>query len=256
MGVETAVVVLLAVAVGTALQRVAGMGLGLVAAPTLSLLLGPLAGVTMSNVAASVAAAVLLVVMRRDIDWHRFGAVAPLLVVGSAVGAVVVGVVDTAVLDVVLGASVLIAIAAALGLQRHLNATGRFPALTSGAVAGFMNTTAGVAAPAMAVYAVASRWDQRSMAATLQPVFLLANLTAVVAKWVTGATPPADVVPWWGWLVAVAAIPVGLALGALLVRRVSLRTARVVALTVATAGGVTALVRGLGGLPGVPGVGG
>lgn len=245
MGLATVVVVLLAVSLGAALQRVAGMGLGLVAAPSMSLVLGPLAGVTMSNVAASVAAAVLLVVLRRDVDWHRFAGVAPLLVVGSAVGAVVVGRVDTGVLDVVLGSSVLIAIAAALGLQRHLNATGRFTALTSGAVAGFMNTTAGVAAPAMAVYAVASRWDQRSMAATLQPVFLLANLTAITAKAVAGATPGADVVPWWGWLTAVAAVPVGVLVGGLVVRRVSLGAARATALTVATAGGVLALVRGL-----------
>lgn len=240
--------VLGAVVLGAGLQRVSGMGLGLVAAPTLSLVLGPVAGVTLSNVAAVAAALVLAVVMRRDIDWSRFRSVAPLLLAGSVAGALVVRTADTAVLDTVLGATVLVAIAAALGLQRHLNATGRLPALTSGALAGFMNTTAGVAGPAMTVYAVASRWGHRSFAATLQPVFLLANLASVITKVLAGAAPAADVVPWWAWGVAVAAVPVGIGLGTVLARRVSLRAARSVALTVATAGGVVALVRGVLGL--------
>lgn len=242
------VLVLGCAVLGAGLQRVSGMGLGLVTAPTLSLVLGPVAGVTLSNVAAVAAALVLAVVMRRHIDWRRFRGVAPLLVVGSVVGALVVRAADTAVLDTVLGASVLVAIAAALGLQRHLNATGRLPAMVSGALAGFMNTTAGVAGPAMTVYAVASRWGHRSFAATLQPVFLLANLTSIIAKALAGATPPADLVPWWAWLVAVAGVPVGIALGTLLARRVSLRRARALALTVATAGGLLALVRGVLGL--------
>lgn len=233
---------------GAGLQRVTGMGLGLVAAPTLSLVLGPVAGVTLSNVAAVAAALVLAVVMRGDIDWRRFRGVAPLLVVGSVVGALVVRTADTAVLDTVLGASVLVAIAAVLGLQRHLNATGRLPALTSGALAGFMNTTAGVAGPAMTVYAVASRWGHRSFAATLQPVFLLANLTSIITKALAGATPPPDLVPWWAWLVPVVGVPVGIAVGTVLARRVSLRHARAAALTVAAAGGVVALVRGVLGL--------
>ncbi len=45
VGWPVAAVVLGCVALGAGLQRVAGMGLGLVAAPTLSLVLGPLAGV-------------------------------------------------------------------------------------------------------------------------------------------------------------------------------------------------------------------
>lgn len=243
-----ALVVLGSVVLGAGLQRVAGMGMGLVAAPILSLVLGPLAGVSLSNLAAAVTALTLGVLLRADIDWRRFRAVAPLLVLGSMLGALVVRVANTAVLDVVLGATVLVAIVAALGLQRHLNATGRLPALTSGAMAGFMNTTAGVAGPAMTVYAVASRWGHRSFAATLQPVFLLANLASVITKVLAGATPAADVVPWWAWGVAVAAVPVGIGLGTVLARRVSLRAARSAALTVATAGGVVALVRGVLGL--------
>lgn len=240
-----AVVVVLAVTAGAAMQRVAGMGLGLMVAPVASLVLGPVAGVTVSNVAASVTALILTLVLWRDVDRDRFLAVAPLLLVGSVIGAWVVGLVDHGVLDLVLGASVLVAIAAALGLQRHLNARGRFPAYTSGAVAGFMNTTAGIAAPPMTVYAVASRWDQRSMTATLQPVFLLANLSSIATKALFGAAPDSGAVPWWLWALAVIFVPVGIGIGTALARHVSSATARKVTIAVALVGGLVTLARGL-----------
>jgi uncharacterized protein len=246
----TALLVVGCVVTGAALQRVAGMGLGMVVAPVLSVILGPLLGVTMSNVAATVTAGMLLAVLWRDVDWGRFARVAPLLLVGSVAGAWMVRVVSTAVLDVVLGASVLIAIAAVLGLQRHLNAQGHGVALTAGAAAGFMNAVSGVGGPALTVYAVASRWGQRAMAATLQPVFLLVNISAVVFKVLVGAVPPTDLVPWWGWLLLVAAAPVGVVLGGLAAGRVSAGAARRVTIAVASTGAAVALVRGLVGLAG------
>lgn len=240
-----AVLVIAAVALGAALQRVAGMGLGMSVAPVATVLIGPVAGVMASNVAAIVAAAILAIMLRGDVDWRRFWTLVPLLLVGSVVGALVVRHVSTAVLDVVLGASVLVAIAAVLGTRRRLTVTGRGAVVVSGAVAGFMNTTAGVAGPAMAVYAVASRWDQRSFAATLQPIFLLANSASVVTKVVVGATPAEGLVPWWTWLAMCVAVPVGIAAGSVVSGRVGMGTARRVAIGVAATGGLVALVRGL-----------
>ena len=240
-----AVLVIAAVALGAALQRVAGMGLGMTVAPVASVLIGPVAGVMVSNVAAIVAAAILAVMLRGDVDWRRFRTLVPLLLVGSVVGALVVRHVSTAVLDVVLGASVLVAITAVVSTRNRLAVTGRGAVVVSGAVAGFMNTTSGVAGPAMAVYAVASRWDQRSFAATLQPIFLLANTASVVTKVAVGATPAAGLVPAWTWVVLCAAVPFGIGAGSAVSGRVSLGTARRVAIAVAATGGLVALVRGL-----------
>ena len=240
-----AVLVVAAVALGAALQRVAGMGLGMSVAPVATVLIGPVAGVMVSNVAAIVAAAILAVMLRGDVDWRRFRTLVPLLLVGSLAGALVVRHVPVAVLDVVLGASVLVAITAVVGTRHQPAVTGRGAVVVSGAVAGFMNTTAGVAGPAMAVYAVASRWGQRSFAATLQPIFLLANPASVVAKVALGATPAAGVVPWWTWPVVCGAVPAGIWAGTAVSDRVSLRTARRVAIGVAATGGLVALVRGL-----------
>ena len=109
--------VVVAFVIGAGLQRIAGMGLGLVAAPSLSLMLGPVAGVTMSNLGAIVAAALILGAMRAHVDWGRFARIGPLIAVGAVAGALVVREVDPAWLDVVLGASVLLALALSLGLQ-------------------------------------------------------------------------------------------------------------------------------------------
>lgn len=239
------VVALLCVSVGGVLQRISGMGVGMIAAPTLSLLLGPVAGVSLSNVAASVSAAILFAVLHRDVDWHRFVRLAPLLVAGSFAGAAAVRLLDHAWLEIVLGASVLVAIAASLGLQRRLTLRGTPAVLASGAVAGFMNTTAGVAGPALAVYAVAAKWEQRSWAATLQPIFLLANLTSLATKSLLGTAGLTAAVPPALWAAVVLGAPLGIGVGTVLARHVDAARARRLALVLAGVGGVVALVRGL-----------
>lgn len=68
----TLALALLAVAVGTALQRLTGIGFALVAAPLLVLLLDPFHGVLVANAATTLAAAILFLQLRRSVDWHRF----------------------------------------------------------------------------------------------------------------------------------------------------------------------------------------
>lgn len=237
--------VVVAFVVGAGLQRIAGMGLGLVAAPTLSLMLGPVAGVTMSNLGAIVAAVLILGAMWSHVDWGRFARIGPLIAVGSVAGAFVVREVDPAWLDVVLGGSVLLSLGVIFGLQRNLAVRGTPAAVAAGVAAGFMNTTAGVAAPAMTVYALATRWDQRSFAATLQPIFLVANTASVVAKAALGAAPDPGLLPWWIWPVVVLAVLVGVGTAGLVARRVPPGRARSLAIGIALTGGVLALGRGI-----------
>ena len=60
-------------------------------------------------------------------------------------------VLDAHALEILLGSSVLVAVAAVLGLQQRFTAQGNGAVFASGAVAGFMNTTAGIAGPAFLV---------------------------------------------------------------------------------------------------------
>lgn len=240
-----AAAVLVVFALGATLQRVAGLGLGLVAAPILSLLLGPVVGVTLSNVGAVAGALLIWGAMRRSVDWSRFWHVAPLLVVGSVIGAAVVRAADPAVLNVVLGGSVLAALGASWLLRRQAAVGGRGAGWGAGVIGGFMNTTAGVAGPAMTVYALATRWDHRSFAATLQPLFLCANATSVVTKLAVGTGIPPGSVPWTVWPAVVAGVAAGVLAGGLLARRVPQHRGRAVAVSVALTGGAVVLVRGL-----------
>jgi uncharacterized protein len=238
-----------AVLLGAGLQRVAGMGLGMVAAPILALLLGPATGVVVSNVAAVVTALLVLRALREGVDWGRFAALAPLVLVGSVLGALTVRAAGagsgTAWLDVLVGGTVLLALAATFALRRQARVEGRPAAVGTGLVAGFMNTTSGVAAPALTAYALATHWEMRAFAATLQPMFVLMNLTSIITKLLLGAVPVAALPPWWLWPAVAGAVAAGVTLGTLVARAVSAQTAAGVAIAVAVAGATGALLRGL-----------
>ncbi|MFC5730087.1 MULTISPECIES: sulfite exporter TauE/SafE family protein [Nocardioides] len=232
------------VTAGACLHRVAGIGLGMVVAPALTLAIGAEAGVTFSNCAAVVTSVVVLLVLRADVDWPHFWRLAPLIVVGSVLGAVTVRVTAASWLDVLVGASVLGALAAMPLTRTRFTVHGRTAAMTVGLTAGFLNTTSGVAAPALTAYALAIRWEQKSFAATLQPILLTANLSSLVTKAAVGAVPT-DLVPWWTWPLVAGAVCGGVGLGSLLARRVSSRAAGRLAVTVAAVGATVALLRGL-----------
>lgn len=242
----TAAWVCVAVVVGASLHRVAGLGLGMVVAPVLTLVMGPVAGVTVSNGAAIVTSLLVLAAMRAHVDWRRFLRLVPLIVVGSLLGALAVRHVDTAWLDVLVGASVLLAIGATLLLRRHRpGIDGPVKGVSVGLAAGFMNTTCGVAAPALTAYALATGWEHRRFAATLQPVLITANLTSLLTKALVGALPMSGTLTWWVWPLAVAGVCLGVGLGSVVAGVVSARTAARVTVAVSSAGAAAALVRGL-----------
>src|SRR5690606_17682677 len=88
------------------------MGTGMVVSPTFVLLVGPVAGVLLTNVTTVASALLLTLAMRADIDWRRFARIAPTVVVGSVPAALLVTVVDVGWLELVIGAALLLALAA------------------------------------------------------------------------------------------------------------------------------------------------
>ncbi|MGC1207545.1 MAG: sulfite exporter TauE/SafE family protein [Ornithinimicrobium sp.] len=239
------VVVVLAFIFGAGLQRIAGLGLGLVVAPIMTLTLGPAVGVTLSNAGAVATTILVFAATRRDVDWRTFFRLAPLIMIGSFGGALVVLRMDAAWLEVLIGSLVLLALGLIGVASGKIHLRGRMVAWVAGAAGGFMNATAGVAGPAMTIYALATRWDQKSFAATVQPVLLLANLSALVGKSAVGALPSDSTLPWWIWFVVAAAVAVGVPAGGYLSRWVSTSTARRLAVTIAALGGAVTLARGL-----------
>lgn len=238
-------IVFVIVLAGATLQRVSGMGMGLLAAPVLSLLLGPVVGVMVVNVIAAVNALVISFSARPNIDWKRFLLIGPVMVIGAIPAVYLVGHMPVAWLQILVGSVLTIALLTVTFAKTHVPvAHGPAPAVAAGIVGGFMNTIAGVAGPAITVYAQAARWEQRSFAATLQPLFVVSGVVSFVGKHLTGA---ADIstVPLGVWPAALMAMATGVLSGAYFSRRVSRDTARKVAIALATLGALTALARGL-----------
>lgn len=235
----------LAVAVGATMQRISGMGVGLIAAPVLSLLLGPVDGVLLVNLLAVINAATNTWGMRDDVDWRKFWPIALALPFGVFPGAWVIAHVSPNVLLVLVGALLLLALSiVTLGKRYVPDVEGVVPAAISGVIGGFMNTLAGVAGPAITVYAHAARWPQRVYAATLQPIFLVAGALSFTVKELTGAADVSAIEPAL-WATTLVALAVGIVVGKLLAPRVPSDIAHKIALALAFLGGATALVRGL-----------
>ncbi|GAA1146873.1 sulfite exporter TauE/SafE family protein [Nocardioides aquiterrae] len=101
--------VFLAVLLGSTVQAVVGLGIGLVAAPVITLLAPQLMpGVLISL--AFVLPIITLAEERRDIDWHGLNWSLPWRVLGTAAGVWVVATFTAAQLGVFIGAIVLLAV--------------------------------------------------------------------------------------------------------------------------------------------------
>lgn len=239
--------VLTAVLVGAVLQRLSGTGMGLVLSPVLTVLLGAATGVLVANSTTVISALMMLVALRRDVDWPRVELICVSALPGTLLGALVVHSLPAPWLQVLVGAVVLAAIlfttvAGALGRLPHL--TGRWVTPTFAAVGASFNTMAGVSAPVMVVHSRLVRWEQKHFAASMQPVFACMGFLSVLVKSLlvhTGAGLP----PWWLLPMVVATVVVGIVLGTRISRRVTGDQARHVAQVLAGLGGLAALVRGL-----------
>lgn len=262
-----------AVVAGATLQRVSGFGVGLVVAPTLSVVMGPGVGVLLTNMTTVVSGLVIMVAVWRHIDWRRFFLIGPMTLIGALAGAWLVGQLATGWLSIILGTLVGIALIFAVGLPRLPLAQGPLPALTSGVIGGFFNTTSGVAGPVFAVYSRLSRWDQRAFAATMQPLFITMGLASIITKLTMGSLDDhfddAAAGSFLGlsdsWLDAAASVGIsgevadlglvflgivvmvmlGALLGSRLSRVLAALTARRIAMTVAGLGAAAAVVRGI-----------
>jgi uncharacterized membrane protein YfcA len=242
-----AVVLIAAVLIGAVLQRITGMGLGLVAGPVLSVALGPAAGVTVVNGLSVVNAANNAWAVRARTDWRRFGYLAGGLVLGSVPAAFVVTAIDGPWLLITVGLLVM----AALGVtmvkteRPRISPRARVPMVVTGVAGGFMSTLVGIAAPAFTIYSRITGWDYRDFVATLHPVILIANTVSFVVKLIVLGGVDVGGLPWWIWAVALVTIFIGAWFGDRLNDRMSSEGMRKLATLLAFAGAGTLLVEGL-----------
>ncbi|MGW8564720.1 TSUP family transporter [Isoptericola sp. NPDC055881] len=241
----------LAILVGGALQRVTGMGFGLVAGPFIVLVVGPLEGVLFVNLAGSIASALILGRVVRDVDWRRYAWLATTSVLVMVPSALLLRDASTAALEITIGALVIAAMTLAVvttrlrrGGRHPLRAGSRAPLVVTGMASGVGSVAAGVGGPPLAIYSVLSGWEPRAFAATAQPFFATNALAALAAKLLlTDASFPPFAV--WQWAVVLGAVVAGLVVGDRLAPHVSAVAVRRGLVVLAYAGGVATLVQGV-----------
>jgi len=242
------ILVLLAIVVGAASQRVTGMGLAMVAAPVLILLLDPLQAVVVVNACGAALAVVIGLRRRADIDWPRYRRLALPALVGVIPGTWLLVALERPVLETMLGLLIVVALTLSLAIRRtSAPRDGATLRTSAGFASGLMNSAAGVGGPAVTVYAVLSGWAQSSFAATMQP-YLLTVAGASLASKVIVAPTGWPVFAWWIWVALGLALGAGLLLGELATRWITPQTARALVLVIAYVGAVAAVIKGIGGV--------
>ncbi|KAB1504000.1 sulfite exporter TauE/SafE family protein [Corynebacterium sp. 320] len=234
-----------AIFIGSTMQRIGGMGMGLISAPLLSVIIGPVQGILLVNVLACINAVMNSWSMRRGIDWAMVRRMGSVMVIGSLCGSLLIRGISIPALQVVVGAAIAVALLIVILGKRYVPpVNGAAPALVTGAIAGFTNTLAGVAGPVITVYAQAAQWDHRRLASTLQPLFAISGGLSFLVKELTGAASLGEV-PWAIWPACIVAMILAIALGSRLATRINRETARRLAFILAFAGAFSVLVRGL-----------
>lgn len=238
LGLGTMLLSLGAVVLGAALQRLSGMGFALVAAPLLVVSLGPHLGVLMANLLSALSSGLILAQTWRQVELRRLTwLLLPALAV-IPLGVWTLQVLPTGWLMLGIGAVLLVALAV-LQLGRGLPLLqGRRGAVLAGAASGFMNATAGIGGPMVALYAASIRWPQAAFVGSVQVYFLITNLLSLATK---GGAPRAPLFT----AAALLALVVGLLLGRVLHRWVPTPAARRLTLGLAWVGALATLFKGI-----------
>ncbi|HEY3557562.1 MAG TPA: sulfite exporter TauE/SafE family protein [Kribbella sp.] len=226
------------VLLGAFVQWLTGMGFALVSVPALVMVLGPADGVTFANCAAGV---VCVLGLARGWRHVRLRAMVPLVIAAACtapLGAWFSRVLPAPVLLVVMGVVVTVTAGMLLSGLRVRALKGLGGALTAGATGGFMNTAAGLGGPPVSLYAVNASWTIREFVPNALFYGALVNLFSLVTR---GVPPLAGD----EWLVATVALLLGAGLGSVLAGRIPDRTARLLVLLLAIAGGLTTALKGL-----------
>lgn len=240
-----ALAVLLALAVGSCMQRVSGMGVGLISGPILSLILGPVEGIMVLNILACLNAGATTVAVRKNVVWKHVALIGSVLILGSLPAALLIAAMETAPLLILVGVSLLLALAVvSFGKNLVPPVAGRAPALAAGVLGGFTNTLAGIAGPVFTVYFTAAKWPQANYAATMQPLFMLGGALSFIVKALVGAATITSI-NWMVWPAGVIGMLIGITLGGRIAGKIDAAAARKFSLLVAAAGAAAAVIRGL-----------
>lgn len=224
------------VVIAALLQRVTGLGFAMMLAPFLTVMIGPHAGVMLTNALSLAAPIIMLPLVWKHVEWRKLALIIPAAVVTLPIGGWAAEAMPQGMLSVVIGAVVFIGLTASLIISKVAKPIdGPITRILTGVGAGGGAVMAGVGGPAMTVYGVLSRWDVVKFAATLQPLWMVLSSGSLITKSIfSGGEFPQF--QWWFWAASLAAILLGLFLGARIQKRVPTGHIRLVVIILAYIG--------------------
>jgi uncharacterized membrane protein YfcA len=229
------------VLLGSSVQWLTGMGFALVAVPALVLLLGPAQGVVLANCAAGAISVVGLAGGWRQVRARAMVPLCAAAVCTVPAGAWLTRQLPPPVLLLVMGGLVTVAVLLVMRGARVAALRGTKGAVAAGAAGGFMNAAAGVGGPPISLYAVNAGWTVREFVPNAQFYGVVVNAFSVAANGVPSLRTAQ-------WVAVVGAMVVGGVIGRGLAGRIPEPRARGLVLSLALAGGVTAVGKGVWGL--------
>jgi hypothetical protein len=227
------------------IQRVAGMGLGIVFAPYAVVLIGAHEGVMLANFLGGLVPVVMLPRIWSQIEWGKvlwLGVPAVAVMPGAAW---LSSISPPAPLYLVVASLVLLSLVISLLLARvAARVDGRTAQIVTGVGAGVGTVLGGVGGPAVTVYAVLSRWPALPMVATLQPLWILLSAVSFGSKWAWDDGQLPDL-PGWVWLAMIASVVVSVWLGELVQKRLRDRGIQRLVVVLGFLGALLSLATGL-----------
>ena len=164
---------------------------------------------------------------------------------GIAVGVVVIHTINLAWLDIVVGILLLAGLALTrLRTDQYPGREGGIDA-AGGFLAGFMNALVGMAGPILVMNSRLTGWEHRRFAASLQPIFLILNISSVIAKVLPGLPAGAALPPWWVIPVVITAVLAGARLAGVFAARIPAAKAHALATFIAVTGCIGLVIKGV-----------
>lgn len=227
------------------IQRIAGMGLGIIFAPYAVVLIGAHEGIMMANFLGALVSLVLLPRVWSQIEWSKVAWLGLPAIAVMPAAAWLSSVSPPGPLYLVVASLVLLSLGISVVLARvHTTVDGRTSQVVTGVGIGLGTVLGGVGGPAASVYAVLSRWSVLPMVATLQPLWILVSVVSFASKWAwdDGQLPE---MPWWVWAALVAVVLPAFALGEMVQKRMPERFIQRLVVVLGVVGALLALRTGL-----------
>lgn len=227
-----------------AVHRLTGMGFALIVVPPLVALLGPHDGVTLGALGALLASVGVGLHARGDVDRRIARSLAVTVSIGSLLGLAISMLLPDVWLTIGVASAILasIALVIAARFRRGGVRPPRRPErafVVAGIASGAMNSSSAIGGPALSVVASWSGMAHAVFVSTVQVPFVVMGIVGVGGRFVAFGVPQVD---WWGWGALVAAIVIGLAVGAAARLVISERWAWIATLVVGAIGAISLLV--------------